>query len=56
MSVEPKRKIVVGVTGASGAPYARRLFELLAERARTREDIEVGVCISGSPSRGPSIH
>jgi 4-hydroxy-3-polyprenylbenzoate decarboxylase len=36
------RKIVVGVTGASGAPYARRTLEVL----RARSDVEVGVCIS----------
>ena len=36
------RKIVVGITGASGAPYARRLLEVL----RTRSDVEVGVCAS----------
>jgi 4-hydroxy-3-polyprenylbenzoate decarboxylase len=37
-----KRKIVVGITGASGAPYARRLLHLLRERP----DVELGVCIS----------
>src|SRR5580704_657201 len=36
------KKIVVGVTGASGAPYARRLVSLL----RARKDVELGVCIS----------
>ncbi len=41
-----RRKIVVAVTGASGAPYAKRLLSYLAERARTGEDIEVGVCLS----------
>jgi len=41
-----KRKIVVGITGASGAPYAKRLLEVLAERAR--EDVEVGVCLSAT--------
>jgi 4-hydroxy-3-polyprenylbenzoate decarboxylase len=37
-----KRKIVVGITGASGAPYARRLLELM------REDpaVELAVCAS----------
>jgi 4-hydroxy-3-polyprenylbenzoate decarboxylase len=43
-----RRKIVVGITGASGAPYARRLLEYLTERAQTREDIEVGVCLSAT--------
>jgi flavin prenyltransferase len=37
-----KKKIVIGITGASGAPYARRLVDLL----RARDDIELGVCIS----------
>jgi 4-hydroxy-3-polyprenylbenzoate decarboxylase len=36
------KKIVVGITGASGAPYARRLVTLL----RGRSDVEMGVCIS----------
>jgi 4-hydroxy-3-polyprenylbenzoate decarboxylase len=43
-----KRKIVVGITGASGAPYARRLLDYLAERARERDDVEVGVCLSAT--------
>ncbi len=43
-----KRKIVVGVTGASGAPYAKRLIGLLEERARSREDVELGVCLSST--------
>jgi len=43
-----KRKIVVGITGASGAPYARRLLGWLAERVKTREDVEVGVCLSST--------
>ncbi len=41
-----RRKIVVGVTGASGAPYARRLVAYLEERARTRGDVELAVCLS----------
>jgi 4-hydroxy-3-polyprenylbenzoate decarboxylase len=36
------KKVVVGITGASGAPYARRLLELLC----ARHDLEVGVCAS----------
>ncbi|MDP9000275.1 MAG: UbiX family flavin prenyltransferase [Myxococcota bacterium] len=40
------RKIVVGITGASGAPYARRLLSVL----RDREDIEVAVCPSQTAS------
>ena len=43
-----KRKIVIGITGASGAPYARRLLGWLAERSRTRDDVEVGVCLSST--------
>jgi 4-hydroxy-3-polyprenylbenzoate decarboxylase len=37
-----KKKVVVGITGASGAPYARRLLAVL----RQRDDVEVGVCAS----------
>ena len=37
-----KRRIVVGITGASGAPYARRLLSVL----RRRDEIELGVCAS----------
>jgi 4-hydroxy-3-polyprenylbenzoate decarboxylase len=37
-----KKKVVVGITGASGAPYARRLVSLL----RGREDVELGICAS----------
>src|SRR5580704_13770172 len=40
------KKIVVGVTGASGAPYARRLVALLS----AREDVELGVCVSQTAS------
>lgn len=39
-----KRKIVVGITGASGAPYAKRFCEQLA----ARDDVEVGVCLSST--------
>jgi 4-hydroxy-3-polyprenylbenzoate decarboxylase len=37
-----KKRVVVGVTGASGAPYARRLLSLL----QGRDDVEIGVCAS----------
>ncbi len=40
------RKIVIGVTGASGAPYARRLIALLRDRARESGDIELGCVLS----------
>lgn len=42
------RKIVVGITGASGAPYARRLLGQLSRRAREEGDVEVGVCLSAT--------
>jgi 4-hydroxy-3-polyprenylbenzoate decarboxylase len=38
-------KIVVGVTGASGAPYAKRLLSVLAEK-----DVQVALCISQTAS------
>jgi 4-hydroxy-3-polyprenylbenzoate decarboxylase len=41
-----KRKIVVGITGASGAPYARRLLAVLRKRA----DVDLGVCASRTAS------
>ena len=43
-----KRKIVVGITGASGAPYAKRLLSFLSHRVRTAGDVEVGVCLSAT--------
>jgi 4-hydroxy-3-polyprenylbenzoate decarboxylase len=39
-----KKKIVVGITGASGAPYAKRLLDVLA----ARDDVEVAVCLSST--------
>ncbi|MCL2778908.1 MAG: UbiX family flavin prenyltransferase [Polyangiaceae bacterium] len=42
------KKIVIGITGASGAPYAERLLGWLHERARTHADVEVGVCLSAT--------
>jgi 4-hydroxy-3-polyprenylbenzoate decarboxylase len=44
------RKIVIGITGASGAPYAKRLLGCLAERVKTSGDVEVGVCLSATAS------
>jgi 4-hydroxy-3-polyprenylbenzoate decarboxylase len=38
------RKIVIGVTGASGAVYAKRLVGVLAER----KDVEIAVCASST--------
>ena len=38
------KKIVIGITGASGAPYAKRMLEHLA----TRNDVEVAVCLSST--------
>ena len=43
-----KMKIVVGVTGASGAPYAKRLLGWLSTRARAASDLEVAVCLSST--------
>lgn len=43
-----KRKIVVGITGASGAPYAKRLLAVLKHRVETVGDVEVGVCLSAT--------
>ncbi len=39
-----KKKIVIGITGASGAPYAKRLVGVLRER----DDVELGVCLSST--------
>jgi flavin prenyltransferase len=36
-------RVFVGITGASGAPYAARLVEVLAQA-----DVELGVCASGA--------
>ncbi len=46
-AVARPRKIVVGITGASGAPYARRLLQLLAEE-RAAGRVELGVCLSST--------
>jgi flavin prenyltransferase len=43
-----KRKIVIGITGASGAPYAKRLLDYLEERVGTKGDVEIGVCLSAT--------
>lgn len=43
-----KRKIVIGITGASGAPYAKRLLGYLDERVAAHGDVEVGVCLSAT--------
>jgi 4-hydroxy-3-polyprenylbenzoate decarboxylase len=43
-----KRKIVIGITGASGAPYAKRILDVLDERSRTRGDVEIAVCLSST--------
>lgn len=40
-----KRKIVVGITGASGAPYAKRMLSVLSAM---RETTEVAVCLSAT--------
>lgn len=41
-----RRKIVVGVSGASGAPYAKRLLGLLVERRERAGDVELAVVLS----------
>jgi 4-hydroxy-3-polyprenylbenzoate decarboxylase len=41
----PRRKIVVGITGASGALYARRCIALLGEQV-AKGAVELGVCAS----------
>jgi flavin prenyltransferase len=38
----PKKRVVVGITGASGAPYAKRLLGVLTGR----DDVEVAACAS----------
>jgi 4-hydroxy-3-polyprenylbenzoate decarboxylase len=48
MTSTSKRKIVIGITGASGAPYAKRILDVLDERTRTRGDVEVAVCLSST--------
>ena len=40
-----RRKIVVAITGASGAPYAKRCLASLRELA-AKGDLELGVCAS----------
>lgn len=40
------KKIVVGVTGASGAPYAKRVVDVLTERRASRGDVELAACLS----------
>jgi flavin prenyltransferase len=47
--VKEPRKIVVGITGASGAPYAKRCLAWLRELAR-KGDVELGVCASPTAS------
>jgi 4-hydroxy-3-polyprenylbenzoate decarboxylase len=39
------RKIIVGITGASGAPYAKRLVSVLRDKASAGE-VELAVCAS----------
>jgi flavin prenyltransferase len=40
------KKIVVGVTGASGAPYAKRLLTVLHDRQRESGDVELACVLS----------
>jgi flavin prenyltransferase len=48
MMEKKQKKIVVGITGASGAPYAKRLVSWLAHRRSSVGDVEVGVCLSAT--------
>jgi 4-hydroxy-3-polyprenylbenzoate decarboxylase len=50
MTTATVKKIVVGVTGASGAPYARRLLTVLRDRAQGHRDLELG-CVLSSTAR-----
>lgn len=43
-----RRKVVIGVTGASGAPYAKRILGWLGARSRDVGDVEIGVCLSAT--------
>jgi flavin prenyltransferase len=42
-----RRKIVVGITGASGAPYAKRCLTWLSE-LDVKGEVELGVCASAT--------
>lgn len=48
MTSTTRRKIVIGITGASGAPYAKRLLDFLDDRAKRHGDVEVAVCLSST--------
>jgi 4-hydroxy-3-polyprenylbenzoate decarboxylase len=43
-----RKKIVVGITGASGAPYAKRLVAWLSARVKNEGDVEAAVCVSAT--------
>jgi len=45
--MERARRIVVGISGASGAPYARRLLEVLSGEA-LRDSVQVSVVLSST--------
>jgi 4-hydroxy-3-polyprenylbenzoate decarboxylase len=42
------KKVVVGVTGASGAPYAKRLLAALVDRRDREGDVEVACVLSST--------
>jgi 4-hydroxy-3-polyprenylbenzoate decarboxylase len=44
-------KILVAITGASGALYAKRLLDGLAEAQKTLEDLQVSLCFSTNGKR-----
>jgi len=47
--VKPEvKRIVVGSTGACGAPCAKRLIAYLRDRQSSKGDIEIAVCISST--------
>lgn len=41
-------KILVAITGASGAVYAKRLLDVLGEAQKSLADLQVSICFSGN--------
>jgi 4-hydroxy-3-polyprenylbenzoate decarboxylase len=44
-------KLLVAITGASGALYAKRLLQALAEAQKSDADLQVGICFSSNGRR-----
>jgi 4-hydroxy-3-polyprenylbenzoate decarboxylase len=44
-------KLLVGITGASGALYAKRLLEALAQAQKAGADLQVAICFSANGRR-----